>query len=668
MAWYRRPGVLAGAALAVVLLAALAVPALTGSGEPESGLRIDQAEETDTDTSSDEEPAAFPPGGGMARTTFPRVAWPFERSELLVFLADDVDADERDALVADLSTAEAGGRMRLLDPDQVADRVGETQAARLRSRGVGGAVLIDVRGGERARQAAAHILPTHTPERFEPNESPERPYHDPRIAGTILPGCRELARAAALVGPERAQALLDDAHCDDELRVVAAGPRAEEPWVVTARALPAPKPSPGPQAHDPPGPDAPETDEIPCVRVFTVRVASERCADRQGEAFDGLVGTGWDRSPPVLAGMAPEGADRVTAAGDTLALVDGRGDAAEGAPVFAGSLQPRGEAVQLRALDGQGRVLADRVVSPRELFSADRLVATPGPHPLRRPEPAFHVQSPSWPFDDLDEAVILMDGADQALVEATRAELERDDAVIGIERLGPEQLTQMVGKTGLAELPEPGDAAHPGVGLRATTTSHDEARSLAAVAQRHEVFTVYAPTCETLPATALASGVDRANGLLADAGCDDVTVLDAGHEPPRLAVALATDEHACTFARVGGYGRDRACRPRLDDNPLQVRTTSPSDRRPSEDTSSGLRLAHGLAPAAADTVELRSGEQTVSVEPVPVADGLGAFTAVVDAGGTVEATARDAAGGVLAEADSRPPDGELAPHLGEEQP
>lgn len=658
MAWYRHPGVLAGAALAVVLLAALAVPLLSGSGERESGLRIDRTDGADADAGPDDDatsgrPAESPRPPGVA-TTFPSIAWPFERAELVVFVVDDVDADERNALVEGLVSPEAGGQTRLLDAAQLADRVGEAQAARLRRRGVGEAVLVEVPGGDRAGQAAEEILPTHDLERFRPKEPPAHPYEDSRIAGTILPGCRELARGAALAGTDRAQALLDEAGCGDEHHVIAAGPQAEEPWVVTSRVSTRPV-SPGPGTEDPRGPEARGTVEVPCVTIFTVRVASDqRCADRQNEGFHGLVGTRWDRNPPVLGGMAPEGTDRVTAAGDTLALAEGPGNPAVDAPLFAGPLAPGGEAVELRALAGQGQVLEDRAVKPRDLLSLDRPVGVPGPHLPRLPGPAFHMPPQSWVFEDVDEAVILMDGADQAGVEATQDELERDDAVTDVERLAPEEFAETVQKTGFEELPDPAGMVNAGAGLRATTTSHDEARWLATLAQRHEVFTVYAPTCDALPPTALATSVDHANGLLADAGCDDVTVLDAGDEPPRLVVALVDQEHACTFARAARYGLNRTCRPRQDGKPLLVGATNPSRRPLPEDAPSERRVAHGLAPAAAATVELRAGEQTVTVEPVPVADGLGAYTALLDAGGTVQATARDAAGEVLAEADSRP--------------
>lgn len=657
MAWYRHPGVLAGAALAVVLLAALALPALTGSGEPESGIRVDQTDETDvdtdaaadTDTRSDEEPAGLPPSEGMAMTTFPRVAWPFTRAELVVFTADDVDAGEREALARDLAEGDVGEQMRLLEAGKVADRVGVEQAARLRSRGVGGAILIELHGGgDRARQAAGHILPTHDSEQFRPGpstEPPEHPYDDPRIADTILPGCRELTRGAALAGVERAQALLDDAHCDDEIRVLAAGPQAEEPWVVTAQTRP--RPPEDTDEQDGPGMNAAEPVEVPCVNVFTVRATSgERCARGQGEGFDGLAGTRWERTPPVLAGVAPEGTDRVTAAGDTLTLVGGPGDAA----VFAGALDYPDETVTLRALDGPGRVLAERVVAPGDLTSSDRRVGMPGPHPPAPPGTGFTLAPASWMFERVDEAVFVIDRVGEAAVETTRAYLERADAVTHVERIAPEQLAETVAKTGSPSLPTLDDRIRPEAGLRVITTDHDEARGLATLAERHEVFTVFAPTCRALPATAVARGVDHANGLLADAGCEDVTVLDAGDEPYRLAVAVVNDEHSCTFARLGPYGRDRACRPPQDDRTLQVQAITPNQGPAMGEETLDRQLAHGLAPAAADTVELRTAGQTVSVEPVPVTDELGAFTALLDAGGAVEATARDAAGEVLAEA------------------
>lgn len=591
MAWYRHPGVIAGAALAVVLLAALALPALTGSEEPQSGIRVDQGDETDTDTDtdtrSDEEPAALPPAEGMAMTTFPRVAWPFTRSELVVFTADDVDADEREGLARDLAAGDVGEQMRVLGAAQVADRVGEAQAARLRSRGVGGAILIELHGGgHRARQAAEQILPTHDREQFGP-----------------------------------------DAPKDTEEQVG-------------------------------PGMSVPEPVEVPCLDVFTVRATpGERCPRGQGDGFDGLVGTRWDRNPSVLAGVTPEGTDRVTAAGDTLALVDGPGDTA----VFAGALAEPGEAVTLRALNAQGRALDEQAVTPRDLTSPDRRLGMPS-RPPGLSGPDFLLADGSWAFERVDEAVVVVNGLDEAAVEAVRGDLEDEDAVTDVERVGPEQLAETVDPTSSGGLSTrfptpiavPDEGAGPTVGLRATTTGNQEARWLATFAERHEVLTVFAPTCEALPVTAISHGVDHANGLLADAGCEDVTVLDAGDEPYRLAVAVVNEERSCTFARVGPYGQGRACRPSQDGQALQVRAVRPEDFPPMGEETLDRQLAHGLVPAAADTVELRVGEQSVSLEPVPVTDELGAFTALLDAGGAVEATARDAAGEVLAEADSRP--------------
>lgn len=671
MAWYRHPGVIAGAALAVVLLATLALPALTGSEEPQSGIRVDQSDEsvdqsdetdadTDTDTRSDEEPAGLPPAEGMAMTTFPRVAWPFTRSELVVFTADDVDADEREGLARDLAAGDVGEQMRVLGAAQVADRVGEAQAARLRSRGVGGAILIELHGGgHRARQAAEQILPTHDREQFGPDaptEPPEHPYDDPRIAGTTLPECRELARGAAVTGVERAQPLLDDAHCDDDLRVVAAGPQAEEPWVVIAQARSRPPENTGEQVG--PGMSVPEPVEVPCLDVFTVRATpGERCPRGQGDGFDGLVGTRWDRNPSVLAGVAPEGTDRVTAAGGTLALVDGPGDTA----VFAGALAEPDKAVTLRALNAQGRVLDERTVTPRDLASADRRLGMPS-RPPGLSGPDFLLADGSWAFERVDEAVVVVNGLDEAAVEAVRGDLEDEDAVTDVERVGPEQLAETVDPTssgGLSTrfptpIAAPDEGAGPTLGLRATTTGNQEARWLATFAERHEVLTVFAPTCEALPVTAISHGVDHANGLLADAGCEDVTVLDAGDEPYRLGVAMVNDERSCTFARLGPYRQGRACRSSQDSQPLRVRAVRPEDFPPMGEEIPDRQLAHGLVPAAADTVELRVGEQSVSLEPVPVTDELGAFTALFNAGGAVEATARDAAGEVLAEADSSP--------------
>lgn len=376
--WHRHPGAVAGAVLAAVLLAALAAPLLTDTRRTEPGLRVEEVEDTDD---GDEGQAGARPGDetppgrrgpGPAGITFPTIAWPFERSELVVLTTAETDADDRGALAEELAAKDAAGPARVLSPGEVTARVGEAQAGRLRRRSVGGAILVDVRGGRQAHQASRRVLPTRPPAGVDdasPSESPARPDTDARIAGAVVPGCRELARSAALTGIDHARGLLEDARCG-YFDVVAAGPRAEEPWAVVVRLGPTP---PHDQLLTRRGEDesgsrartAPE--EATCLEAFTVRaVRGEACRRGQGERLRGLVGTGWQRRPPVLAGLAPESSARVTADGEALTLADGPG----GVPVFAGAPAPEDEVVTLRALAGDGRLLDERVVGPADLLGA----------------------------------------------------------------------------------------------------------------------------------------------------------------------------------------------------------------------------------------------------------------------------------------------------------
>lgn len=648
--WRRHPGVVAGAVLAAVLLAALAVSSLTETGQRDPGLRVEEVEDGDDDNEgdadSDEETPLARPGPRLVGTTLPTIVWPFERSELVVLTIAEADADQRRALAEELAEHDATGPARVLSPGEVTAQVGEAQGDRLRRRGLGGAVLVDVPGGRQARQAARQVLPTHSPERSD-DTRPERPYADARIGHTIVPGCQELARSAALMGTRHARGLLDDAHCG-YFDVVAAGPQAEEPWVVVARLGPTPPHRQlleGEGKEDGSGSE-PRTDRehASCLEIFTVRAArGEWCRRGQGERLRGLLGTGWGRRPPVLAGLAPEGTTRVTADGEPLSLASGLGDV----PVFGGPLAPESGAVTVRALDGEGRLLDERELGPTDLLGEH----APGrPRPPPRPGPTYSPASPSWVFERVDEAMVLLRPGES--VQAVRDELGRDDAVVQVERIGQATLHRAREQTAVGPLPG-ADQFPERVGLRAITTTHEAAHRLATLGELHEVSRVYAPTCRDLPATAIGAGVDHANALLNEAGCD-VAVLDAGDDPYRLAVAVVEDGQACVIGRVGPAAPERHCRTHGDDIGVYLRATEPGTLGGAGTPAREAQLVHGLAPAATTSVELRAGDETHSVEPVAVTDRVSGFGALLDSEEVVHATARDADGDVLDRAEYEP--------------
>lgn len=705
----RRRAAVGAGGLGVLVALALLVPA--GLDQRDTEVRIGPADE---DESIDESVADRP----MVPVPGPRepVIWPFERPEMVLLGSEGADAGDLDELAAELEAHDDVAEARRLDAADVAARVGTAQADRVLGDGAG-AVVIDVPGGAAAREAAHDILPLPEPERMrrpadpatanpsapgDPDEAsgpdgnprPDREptaeqqaasrYGDARIGELILPDCEALAHSAALVGVDQARGLLEDAGCHDEVRIVAAGPDASEPWVATAPVPPDPaaleepsesdaddadttvegsgtatgesaeattaEPEPGPAGPEPGEPDAPGQVPEPlptdpdirghCVQVLTVRAEPPSGCAHDREAIDGLSGTRWDRDRPVLAGIAPEGTVRVTAAGAALAVDD-----AGQVPMFAGAITPDGEAVTVRAFDADGQLLDERAVTAADVVEPER--TGPGPS-----EPRPRVGAASWPFTSVTEAVVTLDPdvADETVAN-TADELAAEESIVEVERLTRAEAARRFGDLAPPPLrpPDAPDAGPAPAVLRVIAEDTQAARSLAGLDQRHEIDRAITPTCPALVGAAMFHGIDHAETLLAEAGCDGPTFLGAGDDPPWLAAATITDDDRVCVADMRGLGRaSGSCGTPPPADALETHTSE-------LDQAAGRLLVSGLAPAAATTVEVELAGDTATSETVAVTDTLTGFAVPVegaDREDTALVRALDADGNVLAERET----------------
>lgn len=661
----RRRAAVGVGGLGVLVALALLVPTVWDRDDTE--VRIGSADEGESVT---DRPVVPVPG--------PRepVIWPFERPQMVLLGSEEADASDLDELAAELETHADVAEARRLDADDVAARLGAAQADRVLGDGAG-AVVIAVPGGAAASEAAHDILPLPEPERMkrpgaagtpsepgDPSEAtgpdgnprPDREpsaerqliarYGDARIGEVILPDCETLAHSAALVGVDQARGLLEDAGCHDEIRVVAAGPDAREPWVATAPVPPDPA-----ALEEPPEPDAdhgdadttveplpadPDIRITQCVQVLTVRAEPPSgCAHERG-AIDGLSGTRWDRDRPVLAGVAPEGTTRVTADQAALAVDDG-GEV----PVFAGAIVPDGEAVTVRAFDADDRLLDERAVTPTDLNEPD---AVGPPRDLR-------VGTASWPFTSATEAVVTLDSdaADEKVAE-TASELAAEESIVEVERLTRAEAARRFGDLAPPPL-QPSDTPEatpaPTV-LRVVAEDTQAARSLASLDQRHEIDRTVTPTCPALAGAAMFHGIDHAETLLAEADCDGPTFLGAGDDPDWVAAATVTDDGRVCLADMRGLsGASSSCDTPPPADTLQPHT-SPMDQTP------GWSVVSGLAPGGATTVEVKLDGDTATTEAVTVTDALTGFAVPVEADreDTALVRALDADGGVIAEREA----------------
>lgn len=554
------------------------------------------------------------------------VIWPFERPRMVLLGSGEADLSDLAALAADLEDRADVDTARLLDADEVTARVGEAQAARLLGDGAG-AVTIDLPGGAAAKEAARPIV--LSAESAQPAASQGRPgtgwnaqagdtrstRSDGAIDGVILPNCETLAHSAARIGVEQARGLVEGVTCDRPVRVVAAGPEANEPWVATARGR---RPQPV---------EAREWTSL-CVKVLTVRVdPPSGCADDTG-VIDGLSSTSWRRDQPVLAGVAPAGTARVTQDGVALAV-----DEVAGRAVFAGPIAPRAHNITVQAVDADGDVLRRRAITRAEL--AQPASSSPANEPGIDPDA-------SWPFTAVTEVAVALPVAD-ATVGEVAADLAAQEAVVDVDRLGREQLEGLFGEVTPPGLPlwsAPDASPTPAV-LRVTVTDRQAARTLTGFGRRHAVDRVVTPTCGNLASSAVYHGVDRAGALLVEAGCDEVTMLGAGDDPAWMVAASVSDDGTVCVVEREHRGGERVCGSSPPDDG-QVYVSHAVGERGEQS------LVYGLGSAAMATVEVALGDRLAATETVPLGKGLTGFALSVGGEGTARVRVQDADGAVMA--------------------
>lgn len=612
--WY--PGVAAVGAVGVLIALVLTVaPGLDGwpgqgeidgpLGHPDEGEIDDPPKDpNNTDAALDVDPIEL---SIPARVS---AMWPFERPRMVLFGGAEAEADDLKALAAEIAARDDVAQARRLDAEVVRARAGETQAERLLAEGVG-AVVADVSGGAAARTTAHAILSSGdgSSEERVAQVRGERPrVAGVAIRGVLVPDCKTLAHSAGLVGVEAARALIDAVDCHEPAHVIAAGPDAREPWVAISDDHP-PEPAAGKEGADGDRSPATGAEWDACLHVLSVHAKSHRGCAGDSDNFGGLTGLGWDRRPPVLAGVAPQGSLQVTANGQTLAAAGQAGEVR----LFAGAIAPDGRRVTLRALDGDQQVLAEREITRSELVATRPDTGEPGPEGPAGPANAAPQLRASrlqlaWAFDGPATAVMTLAPSHAGTpVETIMAEIAARESVVDVERV---DRAQRRGEPGQAASGAAGDRETSEVVLVVTASSREAARSLTSLAQRHGIAGVQPPTCGALAGSAMFHGSQHAEALLTEAACGEVTILGAGATGAARWVAAATvaaNGEVCMLRAAVHNPADISCDPPPSGSTL---SRSASSLGPDHATA----LVTGVAPAAAATVEIDAGDTTVTVE------------------------------------------------------